>query len=113
MRIDAHHHLWRLADRPGRWPPPDLAALHRDFGPDDLAPLLEDHVALGGPDGGRPVLRRSIGRQALASLMKAWVWSITNATARLCWVRVSGIHFRSCAAAEAAPTDRAFDKETT
>ncbi|TGD93295.1 amidohydrolase family protein [Methylobacterium nonmethylotrophicum] len=47
MRIDAHHHLWRLADRPGAWPPPNLAAIHRDFTPDDLAPLL----AAAGIDG--------------------------------------------------------------
>jgi L-fuconolactonase len=40
MRIDAHLHLWRIADRAGQWPPPDLAAIHRDFTPDDLLPLL-------------------------------------------------------------------------
>lgn len=40
MRVDAHQHFWRLADRAGAWPPPALAAIHRDFGPDDLAPLL-------------------------------------------------------------------------
>lgn len=47
MRIDAHHHLWRIADRAGQWPPPDLAAIHRDFTLDDLAPVL----AAGGIDG--------------------------------------------------------------
>jgi L-fuconolactonase len=41
MRIDAHQHFWRLAERAGAWPPPALAAIHRDFGPDDLAPLLQ------------------------------------------------------------------------
>lgn len=40
MRIDAHQHFWRLAERAGAWPPPSLAAIHRDFGPEDLAPLL-------------------------------------------------------------------------
>ena len=40
MPIDAHHHLWRLADRIGHWPPPDLTAIHRDFTLDDLTPLL-------------------------------------------------------------------------
>lgn len=41
MRIDAHQHFWRLAERAGAWPPPTLAAIHRDFGPQDLAPLLQ------------------------------------------------------------------------
>ena len=43
MRVDAHQHFWRLADRGGAWPPPALAAIHRDFAPGDLAPLLERH----------------------------------------------------------------------
>ena len=47
MRIDAHQHFWRLAERGGAWPPPTLAAIHRDFGPQDLAPLLQ----AGGIDG--------------------------------------------------------------
>ena len=42
MKVDAHQHFWRLADRAGAWPPPELAAIHRDFGPDDLAPLLRE-----------------------------------------------------------------------
>lgn len=41
MKVDAHQHFWRLAERGGAWPPPALAAIHRDFGPDDLAPLLQ------------------------------------------------------------------------
>ncbi|RYE62339.1 MAG: amidohydrolase, partial [Oxalobacteraceae bacterium] len=41
MRIDAHQHFWRIADRTGQWPGPELAAIHRDFLPDDLRPLLE------------------------------------------------------------------------
>jgi L-fuconolactonase len=65
MRIDAHHHLWRLADRPGRWPPPDLAALHRDFGPDDLAPLL----AAAGLDG--TVLVQTLEDEAETAAMLA------------------------------------------
>ncbi|WP_428029405.1 amidohydrolase family protein [Ancylobacter sp.] len=40
MRIDAHQHFWRIADRAGQWPPADLAPIHRDFGPEDLQPLL-------------------------------------------------------------------------
>jgi L-fuconolactonase len=41
MRIDAHQHFWLLKDRQGGWPPPQLAAIHRDFLPNDLQPLLE------------------------------------------------------------------------
>jgi len=40
MRIDAHQHFWRLADRQGAWPPPQLAAIYRDFYPEDLGSLL-------------------------------------------------------------------------
>ncbi len=43
MRVDAHQHFWRIADRNGNWPPPSLAAIHRDFAPADLAPLLARH----------------------------------------------------------------------
>jgi L-fuconolactonase len=42
-RIDAHQHFWRLADRQGAWPPPDLCAIYRDFLPDDLAPQLSTY----------------------------------------------------------------------
>ncbi len=47
MRIDAHQHFWRISDREGQWPPAELAAIHRDFGPEDLEPLL----AAAGFDG--------------------------------------------------------------
>jgi L-fuconolactonase len=43
MRIDAHLHFWRIAGREGSWPPPVLAALHRDCLPGELAPLLRRH----------------------------------------------------------------------
>lgn len=41
MIIDAHQHFWLLKDRNGGWPPPELAAIHRDFLPADLAPEIE------------------------------------------------------------------------
>ncbi|MDQ0134025.1 L-fuconolactonase [Neorhizobium galegae] len=41
MRIDAHQHFWRIADRVGQWPPAELQAIHRDFLPDDMRPLLD------------------------------------------------------------------------
>ncbi|HEX3140514.1 MAG TPA: amidohydrolase family protein, partial [Rhizobacter sp.] len=44
--VDAHQHFWCITDRAGQWPPPSLAAIHRDFAPDDLLPTLERcHVA--------------------------------------------------------------------
>lgn len=65
MPIDAHHHLWRLADRIGHWPPPDLAAIHRDFTLDDLTPLL----AAGGIDG--TVLVQTLEDEAETAAMLA------------------------------------------
>jgi L-fuconolactonase len=41
MIIDAHQHFWLMKDRQGGWPPPELAAIHRDFLPIDLAPEIE------------------------------------------------------------------------
>jgi L-fuconolactonase len=40
MRIDAHQHFWRLARGDYNWLTPALGAIHRDFTPADLAPLL-------------------------------------------------------------------------
>lgn len=42
-RIDAHHHFWALSRGDYGWLTPALAAIHRDFGPDDLAPLATRH----------------------------------------------------------------------
>jgi len=40
MRVDAHHHFWDPARASYPWLTPELAAINRAFGPDDLAPLL-------------------------------------------------------------------------
>jgi L-fuconolactonase len=40
MRIDAHQHFWRLSRGDYGWLTADLAPIHRDFLPGDLAPLL-------------------------------------------------------------------------
>lgn len=40
-RIDAHQHFWHLDARRGSWPTADLAAIYRDFLPDDLVPTLQ------------------------------------------------------------------------
>ena len=42
MWIDAHQHFWRLVDRAGQWPPAQLAAIYRDFMPEDLQPLMAE-----------------------------------------------------------------------
>ena len=39
--IDAHQHFWRLARGDYGWLTAALAPIHRDFGPSDLAPLLD------------------------------------------------------------------------
>ena len=41
--IDAHQHFWRVDRGDYGWLTPALGAIHRDFGPDDLAPILARH----------------------------------------------------------------------
>lgn len=41
MRIDAHHHLWRLARGDYGWLTPDQGLLYRDFDVEALQPLLK------------------------------------------------------------------------
>ena len=38
--IDAHQHFWRLSRGDYPWPNKEVAPIFRDFGPEDLAPLL-------------------------------------------------------------------------
>jgi L-fuconolactonase len=47
MRIDAHHHVWRLARGDYGWLTPALAPIYRDFDLSDLAP----HLASAGMSG--------------------------------------------------------------
>lgn len=42
-RIDSHQHLWQLARGDYGWLTPALKPIHRDFGPDDLSPVLAQH----------------------------------------------------------------------
>ena len=44
MRVDAHHHVWSLARGDYGWLTPDLP-IHRDYGLDELRPLLGDVTA--------------------------------------------------------------------
>lgn len=46
-RIDAHQHFWQLARGDYGWLTPELSPIFRDFGPDDLAPLLARHGITG------------------------------------------------------------------
>lgn len=41
MRIDSHHHVWRLARADYGWLTPELAPLYRDFDLADLTPHLD------------------------------------------------------------------------
>ncbi|WP_120634919.1 amidohydrolase [Ruegeria sp. EL01] len=41
MRLDAHQHFWSVARGDYGWLTPDLAAIYRDFLPNDLRPLLQ------------------------------------------------------------------------
>jgi L-fuconolactonase len=43
MQIDSHQHFWQVARGDYHWMSPDLEPLYRDYGPDDLAPLLARH----------------------------------------------------------------------
>jgi hypothetical protein len=40
MRLDAHQHFWRYDPAQFPWINESMAALKRDFLPDDLAPLM-------------------------------------------------------------------------
>ena len=43
MIVDAHHHFWDPSRRKYPWMGPELDAIRRPFGPDDLRPLLDDN----------------------------------------------------------------------
>jgi L-fuconolactonase len=45
--IDAHQHFWRVGENGFSWPTPDLAAIHRDFAPPDLAAVAGPHGLTG------------------------------------------------------------------
>lgn len=43
MMIDAHQHYWEIARGDYGWLTPARGAIYRDFGPEDLKPLLKAH----------------------------------------------------------------------
>lgn len=47
MKIDAHQHFWTLSNPFCEWPTPAEVKIYKDFGADDLAPLLSAHGVSG------------------------------------------------------------------
>lgn len=47
MRLDTHQHFWDLSNPFTDWPTPDLAAIHHNYGPEDLRSHL-DHAGIEG-----------------------------------------------------------------
>ena len=43
QRIDAHQHFWKFDPVRDSWITEDMAAIRRDFGPEDLQPVLQQH----------------------------------------------------------------------
>lgn len=41
MKIDAHQHFWKVDRGDYGWLTPDVGPIYRDFGPEDLAPMLD------------------------------------------------------------------------
>ena len=44
MRIDSHQHFWHYNPAEHTWMSDEMAALKRDFLPEDLHPLLAEHA---------------------------------------------------------------------
>lgn len=68
-RVDAHQHYWQLARGDYHWLAqggPALAALQRDFGPDDLQPLLQASGVQG------TVLVQATNTEAETDTLLAW-----------------------------------------
>lgn len=70
MLIDAHQHFWRLDRGDYGWLTPALGAIHRDFGPADLAPFLARHGI------GRTILVQA----APTSAETRWLLDVARAT---------------------------------
>lgn len=47
MRIDAHQHFWALGRGDYDWLTPSLEPLYRDYAPENLKPLLDQHNIVG------------------------------------------------------------------
>ena len=77
--IDAHVHLWRLGQNGCAWPTPDLTAIYRDFGLDDLRGVARpggvDQVILvqSQEDDSDTAWLLSIARNPLIAGVVGWV----------------------------------------
>jgi L-fuconolactonase len=67
IRVDAHHHVWRVARGDYGWLTPDLP-IHRDYTLDDLRPLLGDITATvliqAAPDRSRNRVHADVARDS-------------------------------------------------
>ncbi|PRY11638.1 L-fuconolactonase [Pontibacter ummariensis] len=43
LKVDAHQHFWKFDPVRDSWITEDMATIRRDFGPEDLQPLLQQH----------------------------------------------------------------------
>lgn len=43
LRVDSHHHFWRVARGDYGWLTPETGPIFRDYGPSDLEPILQRH----------------------------------------------------------------------
>ena len=89
IRVDSHHHVWRVARGDYRWLTPDLP-IHRDFTLADLQPLLGDITATvlvqAAPTDAETefMLTVAAGSQGLVRGVVGWMdLTAPNATARI------------------------------
>ncbi len=87
MSIDAHQHFWQLGRNDCTWPTPELRAIHRDFGPEQLAPLAAQAGVTGtvlvqsqASDRDTDFLLELAAHCDLVSAVVAWV-DLKSATA--------------------------------
>ncbi|MBP2237861.1 L-fuconolactonase [Sinorhizobium kostiense] len=80
--IDAHQHYWMLGLGHNDWPGPDLKAIYRDFGPEDLKP----HLAAAGI--ARTVLVQAAANRAETDFLLALAEREETVAAVVGWVDV-------------------------
>jgi L-fuconolactonase len=80
MIIDAHQHFWQLSRGDYGWLTPEAGALYRDYLPDDLAPLLNEHqvdatvlVQAAPTEAETRFLLRLAGQHAFIAGVVGWV----------------------------------------
>lgn len=74
--IDAHVHFWRIGHNDCTWPPPELAAIHRDFLPDDWQRVAQPR----GVDAAIAVQSQPSGRDT------GWLLQLARDDARIAGV---------------------------